>query len=118
MSSSPASTITSASPSFWQVMPMRAQFDLAMCEGRHLVGLDVRAQPQTVVVAVGLHFRQVVLDPVQVDHRNRGFQILDAHPRLLNQVGSTATQSISTRMPTSWHPIVVRAGGSAAKNSW
>ena len=47
--------------------------------------------------------------PVHADHARRTY--------LAGAAGTTATQSISTWMPFSWHPIVVRAGGSDGKNS-
>ena len=117
MSSSPASAITSASPSFWQVIPHAPSSTWRAGESRHLVRLDVRPQTEIVFVTIGLHLRKIALHAIEIDHGDRRFQIPRRASDAPGQLGRTATQSISTWIPTSWLPTVVRAGGSRAKNS-
>ena len=80
-SQTPASMNASASPSFWQVMPMAPACDLHGGDRRDLVGLDVRA-----VAAAGtrddvLHPGDVALDAVEVDGHDRGVEVGHEDPR-------------------------------------
>ena len=77
----PASTITSASPSFWQLTPFRPKLDLQMGEFGNLVGLDVRAKAQPVTVEISLAAPEIVLHHVEIDHRAGRIQVL--HKQLL-----------------------------------
>lgn len=102
----PASAITSASPSFWQVMPPRAERHLAPRRLDGLVRLDVRPVGEPGRVAVGLPALEVPLEPVEVDDERRRLE-LDHDPGC----GSRATASTSTRIPPgSPACTVVRAG--------
>ena len=65
MSSKPAAAITSASPSFWQVMPL-APAPAASCDDGALVRLDVRPVGNARGIAGGLQARDIALDPVEV----------------------------------------------------
>ncbi len=76
--SSRASTAihTSASPSFWHVIP-----DLELCEARQLVRLDVGSERELVLVAVALHAGDVPLDGVEVDGQHGRLEVGEArHP--------------------------------------
>ena len=103
MSRSPAASITSASPSFWQVIPT-APARTCMCAiAGQLVRLDVRPEGEAVLVAVALHARDVALDGVQVDGRDRRVERVESitsrrarrprRPRRRSRRGRTGSSS-------------------------
>ena len=59
--------------------PDRAGAHLHVRDRRQLVRLDVRPEREPVLVAVALHAGDIALDSVQVDRRDRGVELLDAH---------------------------------------
>ena len=66
-SATPASTNTSTSPSFWQVMPTAPAAICILRDRRDLVGLDVRPVAPAVQRRSALHARDVVFQPVEQD---------------------------------------------------
>ena len=82
MSSKPASAITSASPSFWQVIPTAPAFELQARELGQLVRLDVRPQRNPVLVAVGLHPEDVPLDRVEIAGQHGRLELGEPHQPL------------------------------------
>ena len=112
-SATPASAITSTSPSFWQVMPTAPARICMLRERGELVRLDVRPVGEAVLVAVALHARDVPLDRVQVDGRDRRVERDDVHVSSSSQT----TASPSTSKPTRSDWIVVRAGIGSEKNA-
>ncbi len=55
-----------------------AQFDLVLGQRHELVGLDVGAIGEARLVAARLPAGEIALDDIDVDHRHRGLEILDA----------------------------------------
>ena len=66
-SATPASTNTSTSPSFWQVMPIAPACHLHLPDRGDLVGLDVGAVADAVAREVRLHPADIVLHDVHVE---------------------------------------------------
>ena len=58
-----------------------AQVDLRLGQRHQLVRLDVRAVGEACLVAALLPFAQVPFHHVDVDHRNGGFEVLEALAR-------------------------------------
>ena len=67
MSVMPASSITSASPSFRDRNSRRATRDLTFGQLRNLVCLRMRAQQELMLTAVSGHARQIAFHHVEVD---------------------------------------------------
>ena len=74
-SATPASAITSTSPSFWQVMPTAPASHLQLGQCRNLVRLDVRAVVEPVARKLLLRALDVGLDDVEVDDDGGGIEI-------------------------------------------
>ena len=87
-------------------MPTAPARELHVRDRGQLVRLDVRAERERVLVAVALHARDVALDRVEVDRRDRRVERGDVH----RQSPSQTTASPSTSKPTRSDWIVVRAG--------
>ncbi len=102
MSATPASA-TSASPSFWHVIPAAPKRELPARDLDRAVRLDVRAvsEPDPVAALPALEAR---LEPVEVDDR-------DGRVEQRHRLASRATASTSIRMPGGRPTCtVVRAG--------
>ena len=81
--------------------PDRAGAELHVRDRGQLVRLDVRPEGETVLVAVALHPRDVALDGVQVDGRNRRVERRDVHVSRLSAPASIRPHGA----PASHNPV-------------
>ena len=80
--STPPSAMTSASPSFWQVMPIAPRRICIWAIATHLWGFDVGPQANAVLVKVALVAVEVVLQAVEIDEERGRVEVFYTHSGL------------------------------------
>ena len=115
MSSMPASAITSASPSFWQVMPTAPSSTCRRANSGILWVLMCGRSLQPVRVGIVLRAAQVGLDPVEVDQHRGRVEIVDrpGHAAAPPHCAPTSRHAVPAR--PAWQAASCRGCGSPAR---